>query len=342
VGVRRDRRGAHAGERLFGPYDWDRFDMLVMPPSFPYGGMENPRLTFLTPTLLAGDRSQVRVVAHELAHSWTGNLVTNADAEHFWLNEGWTATPSCASSRPRWRARTWPRSTPPSAAAASTRRRALQRRAAPSSRASARTSTGVDPDDAFSEVPYDKGCLFLGPSRSTWGARASRRFAKRYIDDLPLRVDHHRGLPRLHRAELPGVLEAVDAPAWIDGEGVPDNAPATRSEARWRPSRRWATAARRRGGARWSTDGVAALPRRASPARRRRGLRRASTRASPSRRRGNMEVKVAWLDGGLAAGYDPALPRCRGVLTSVGRMKYLKPLYDGLLPGRGARRQRPR
>jgi aminopeptidase N len=77
-------------ESLYGPYDWDRFDVLTMPPSFPYGGMENPRLTFLTPTLLAGDRSLVNVLAHELAHSWTGNLVGSDNAEHFWLNEGFT------------------------------------------------------------------------------------------------------------------------------------------------------------------------------------------------------------------------------------------------------------
>ena len=79
-----------AAEGMFGPYDWERFDLLVMPPSFPYGGMENPRLTFLTPTIVAGDRSLVNVVAHELSHSWTGNLVSNATAEHFWLNEGFT------------------------------------------------------------------------------------------------------------------------------------------------------------------------------------------------------------------------------------------------------------
>src|SRR3569623_844504 len=79
-----------AAEALFGPYDWERFDILTMPPSFPYGGMENPRLTFITPTVLAGDRSLVSVFAHELANSWTGNLVTNANAEHFWLNEGFT------------------------------------------------------------------------------------------------------------------------------------------------------------------------------------------------------------------------------------------------------------
>src|SRR5438270_388583 len=79
-----------AAEALFGPYDWDRYDVLVMPPSFPYGGMENPRLTFVTPSLLAGDRSLVNVIAHELAHAWTGNLVTQATANDFWLNEGFT------------------------------------------------------------------------------------------------------------------------------------------------------------------------------------------------------------------------------------------------------------
>jgi len=77
-------------EKLFGPYGWERYDMLVLPPAFPYGGMENPRMTFLTPTVIAGDRSLVDVIAHELAHSWTGNLVTNASMDHFWLNEGFT------------------------------------------------------------------------------------------------------------------------------------------------------------------------------------------------------------------------------------------------------------
>ena len=83
-------RMMEAAERLFGPYRWGRYDLLVLPPSFPYGGMENPRLTFATPTLLAGDRSLVDVVAHELAHSWSGNLVTNATWSDFWLNEGFT------------------------------------------------------------------------------------------------------------------------------------------------------------------------------------------------------------------------------------------------------------
>lgn len=75
---------------LCGPYVWKQYDLLVMPPSFPFGGMENPCLTFVTPTLLAGDKSLANVVAHEIAHSWTGNLVTNKNFEHFWLNEGFT------------------------------------------------------------------------------------------------------------------------------------------------------------------------------------------------------------------------------------------------------------
>merc|ERR1719230_350735 len=77
-------------EKIVGLYVWGRYDLLVLPPTFPYGGMENPCLTFVTPTLLAGDRSQVHVVAHEVAHSWSGNLVTNETWEHFWLNEGLT------------------------------------------------------------------------------------------------------------------------------------------------------------------------------------------------------------------------------------------------------------
>ena len=79
-----------AAEELFGPYPWGRFDILIMPKSFPYGGMENPTLTFLTPAILAGDKSMVNVVIHELAHGWSGNLVTNATWDDFWLNESWT------------------------------------------------------------------------------------------------------------------------------------------------------------------------------------------------------------------------------------------------------------
>ncbi len=79
-----------AAEGMYGKYKWDRYDVIVLPPSFPFGGMENPRLTFATPTILAGDKSLVSLIAHEMAHSWSGNLVTNASWDDFWLNEGFT------------------------------------------------------------------------------------------------------------------------------------------------------------------------------------------------------------------------------------------------------------
>jgi len=79
-----------AAEALYGKYAWDRYDVIVLPPSFPFGGMENPRLTFATPTILAGDKSLTSLVAHELAHSWSGNLVTNSTWDDFWMNEGFT------------------------------------------------------------------------------------------------------------------------------------------------------------------------------------------------------------------------------------------------------------
>jgi hypothetical protein len=77
-------------EGIYGKYQWDRYDLIVLPPSFPFGGMENPRITFATPTIITGDRSLTSLVAHELAHSWSGNLVTNATWNDFWLNEGFT------------------------------------------------------------------------------------------------------------------------------------------------------------------------------------------------------------------------------------------------------------
>ena len=83
------------GEKLFGEYVWGVYDLLVLPPSFPYGGMENPCLTFVTPTLLAGDKSLADVVAHEITHSWFGNLCTNRSWECFWLNEGFTKFGEC-------------------------------------------------------------------------------------------------------------------------------------------------------------------------------------------------------------------------------------------------------
>ena len=217
-------------ESLFGPYEWDRYDMLVLPPSFPYGGMENPRMTFLTPTLLAGDRSLVDVVAHELAHSWTGNLVTNADMDHFWLNEGFTVWAERriqeAIHGPEWSVLDW-------AIGQTALDQELARFGPTSPLTRLRTELrGIDPDDAFSSIPYEKGARFLTLLERTRGPRALRPFRARLHRPLPLHLDHVGGVPGLRGGDSsPALPASVDARAWLYEPGIPANAPVFASEA---------------------------------------------------------------------------------------------------------------
>ena len=216
-----------SAEALFGAYDWERFDLLVMPPSFPYGGMENPRLTFLTPTLLAGDKSLVAVVAHELAHSWTGNLVSGASAEHFWLNEGMTV----------WAERRIVEALYGNERAeldAALGRRELEEAiagfAAQPGLTHLRTSLdGIDPDEVFSVVPYEKGYLFARALEEHVGRPAFDRFVATYVRTLRFRSITTDDFVALVRAELPGALESVDAASYLEAPGVPATAPRGRS-----------------------------------------------------------------------------------------------------------------
>ena len=210
-------------EALFGPYDWDRYDMLVLPPSFPYGGMENPRMTFLTPTLLAGDRSLVDVVAHELAHSWTGNLVSNATAEHFWLNEGFTV----------WAERRILKALRGEEAAAlawgigqKDLEEALERFKDKPELTRLRTHLqGVDPDDAFSGVPYEKGARLVVALERAAGEAEFDRFVKAYMKRFRFQSVTTEQFCAFVEENFPGLLAKVDAPAWLDAPGLPKNAP---------------------------------------------------------------------------------------------------------------------
>jgi leukotriene-A4 hydrolase len=319
-------------EELFGSYEWDRYDMIVLPPSFPYGGMENPRLTFLTPTLLAGDRSLVDVVAHELAHSWTGNLVTNASVDHFWLNEGATV----------WAERRIVEALHGEEAAAlgwAIGEKALQAEFQRFGVDAAVTRlrndlVGTDPDDVFSSIPYEKGARFLVLLERAAGRERFDTFIRRYIKQFRFTSITTEEFMDFVNQELPGVADEVDAQRWLYEPGMPPGAPVFRS------SELEALNALADGfvkGERPSLDQIESW----SPAEMLVYLQRIPRPLDEEAcrwldenleltGRGNYEILVEWLTIAAASVYEPALERVREVLLRVGRMKYLRPLYKAL------------
>ena len=315
-------------EQLLGPYIWGRFDVLVLPPSFPYGGMENPTLTFLTPTVLTGDRSLVNVLAHELAHSWTGNLVSNATAEDFWLNEGFTVFVERRLLKVLEGAESvalhsaMGRQTLEDAVAGFRDRPGLSR---------LRTHlSGVDPDDAYSQVPYEKGYLFLRVLEAAVGSARFDAFLRSYLGHFAFQSLTTQEFLDFLRDNLPEAWTSVDVTAWVDGEGIPPDAPKEESTQLaalraygnelpgldaalgWRPLE-------------WQLY----LGRLARPTPR--ALVEALDASFHLSAAKNPDVLVAWLVPALSAGHAPALKRTESFLGEVGRMKYLKPLYGALL-----------
>ena len=319
-------------EELFGPYDWDRYDMLVLPPSFPYGGMENPRMTFLTPTLLAGDRSLVDVVAHELAHSWTGNLVTNADMEHFWLNEGFTVWAERrlleALHGEEATVLAW-------AIGEKALEESLERFGAGSPLTRLRTElAGMDPDDAFSSVPYEKGARFVTLLERTAGRQRFDRFMRDYMARFRFTSITTEEFLAFLESELPGLASQVGAQEWLYEPGLPGNAPVFRSP---RLDGLVALAQAFAGGERPAASAISAwspaetlvylqnLPREIDGE----GCAWLDT-ALGLTGRGNHEILVEWLTLAAGSDYEPAFARLREVLLRVGRMKYLRPLYAAM------------
>lgn len=219
-----------AGEALFGPYRWDRYDLLMIPPAFPYGGMENPRLTFLNASYVRGDRSGTWLIAHELAHAWTGNLVTNATWNDFWLNEGPTTyAESRISEVIEGRAMAELRT----AGRARTLLRDIERLGSDSPMTCLRLDlAGMDPDESYSNIPYFKGLLFFRSLEREVGREAFDVFLRRYIDDHTFQsIDSDEFLAYLE-SHLPAATTRVDARRWIFDPGLPDGAADIPSELR--------------------------------------------------------------------------------------------------------------
>ncbi len=326
-------------ESLLGPYRWGRYDLLVLPPSFPFGGMENPRLTFATPTVIAGDRSLVSLVAHELAHSWSGNLVTNATWSDFWLNEGVTTyvegrimEAMYGSARARilevlaWR----------------DLQDEIKRLGGPSSPDTVLhvDLKGRDPDDGATQIPYEKGAALLRLIERTVGRPAFDAYLRSYIDRHEFQSITTAAFLADVRARLirgDSALEAkLQLDDWVYKPGLPANAVEPRSE---ELDRVRADAAAFAAGApaaslkakasAWSTQEwlyfLGNLPDALSP------MQLVDLdQTFALTRTGNSEVLFAWLRIAIRHHYEPAMPALERFLTTQGRRKFLRPLYEDL------------
>jgi leukotriene-A4 hydrolase len=317
-----------AAEGLYGPYRWGRYDVLVLPPSFPYGGMENPRLTFLTPTIIAGDKSLVSLIAHELAHSWSGNLVTNATWNDFWLNEGFTTY-----FEHRITEQLYGREYSEMLWALGVTEVKDELATLPVKDQSLYVDlTGRDPDEAPTLV-YEKGALFLRLLEETAGRERWDAFLKSYFEKFAFEPMTTPKFEEHLRASLPDVVQKVDINAWIKGPGLPPNAPQPRSEA-------FATVeaqakAYAAGAApeavtldKWSSHEqvhfIQSLP--VLPPER---MAMLDGRFDLSES-GNMEVLSAWLEKSIDSRYTAARPAIERFLTVQGRRKFLRPIYEKL------------
>lgn len=327
-----------AAERLYGPYRWGRYDMLVLPPSFPYGGMENPRLTFVTPTVLAGDRSLVTLIAHELAHSWSGNLVTNSTWNDIWLNEGFTTYFEVRIDEELYGA----------AYAAMLLRLGRQELARAVEQEDPRDTwlelslEGRDPDEGPSKIPYEKGSLFLRLVEAAVGRERWDDFLRSYFDRFAFESMDTPTFLGLLSSELlePAGVSADDLriEEWVHGPGVPSNEPAFESDAFDRVDAEVArflagTDAADLDTADWVSHQwvhfVRALPLDLGVSRMAEVDAAFGFTAS-----GNIEVATAWLELAVASGHafeTPAVDQALGeFLTRHGRALYIRKVYEKL------------
>lgn len=220
-----------ANEPMYGDYRWGRYDLLILPPSFPFGGMENPRLSFITPTVVAGDSSLVNLIAHELAHSWSGNLVTNATWRDLWLNEGFT---SYVENRIMEQVYGTDRAVMEQALSVQGLKGELTELAANDSILHIDLQ-GRDPDDAFSGVPYVKGQLFLMFLEQKFGRERFDPFVKNYFDHFAFQsITTDAFISYLKQNLLqkyPGVVSDAEMQEWIFNPGLPASTPNPVSDA---------------------------------------------------------------------------------------------------------------
>ena len=324
-----------AVESMFGPYRWGRYDVLVLPPSFPFGGMENPCMTFATPSLLAGDKSLVNVIAHELAHSWSGNLVTNATWRDFWLNEGFTVYLERRIVEHLYGERA-------ATQASLLGRDALAKTLAELPAADTRLFidlAGRDPDDGLTDIAYEKGCLFLTQLERAVGRGRFDAFLRAWFDEHAFQSVTSGQFERFIGARLcngdRSMAEALHLDDWINGAGLRSDAPDFDKRVFAEPSE-----AARAFASREARVSPAALPK-WNTAEWLRFLQQLPQTISSDDLRvldgaykltesTNAEIAAQWLEIAVRSQYEPAYGRHEQFLVGIGRRKFLKPLYTEL------------
>ena len=322
-----------AAEALYGPYQWERYDLIVLPPSFPFGGMENPRLTFATPTILAGDKSLVALIAHELAHSWSGNLVTNATWNDFWLNEGFTVYFELRIMEALY-GKSY------TAMLASLGYQSLKATVAdltPRETHLFLDLAGKNPDDGMTDIAYEKGAHFLLMLEEKAGREAFDAFLKSYFKDHEFQSMTTTSFLEYLDENLikPNKLD-VNVDEWVYAPGLPANCPVATSERfasvdvqadnfiKGQP----APSLNING---WTTQEwlhfIQALPDSLSAAQ-----MKDLDAAFGFTKSGNSEIQAAWYKLAINQGYGKQIvPSIRQFLVEVGRRKFLTPLYTAML-----------
>jgi leukotriene-A4 hydrolase len=324
-----------ANEKMFGPYRWSRYDVLVMPPSFPEGGMENPRLSFITPTVVVGDKSLVSVIAHELAHSWAGNLVGNATWRDLWLNEGFTdymegRIMSAVYGEQR------------SSMEAVLGLKSLQSDLAklkPADQILAIDLRDRDPDDVFSEIPYEKGRLFLNYLDAKFGRERFDAFLRGYFDHFAFKsITTEQFLAYLQENLLdrfPGIVTRGQVNAWVLSPGLPADAvlpvttmfePVDEARAAWLAGK----LAPKKLGMDWIAQQWLYFLNN-MPATLLHSQLADLDKAFGFSKSPNAEVAHSWFKLVIANDYQPGFPRLEEYLETVGRRKLIAPLYEGLM-----------
>ena len=324
-----------ACEKLFGPYRWGRYDMLVLPPSFPYGGMENPRLTFLTPTSVVGDKSGVALIAHELAHSWSGNLVTNATWRDFWLNEGTTTYLTYRIMDEVYGKR---RGDMERVLGQQDLVTAFAQAAREGDKALAYDQRGRDPDEVFSSIPYERGYLLLYYLEQKFGRAKFDAFLRGWFDEHAFQSRTTEDFIVYAEEKLlkpnPGVVTRAKLDEWIFAPAMPADTVYAHSDAFTKVDAQrnaWlsGTPARKLKTRGWSShewqhflDNVTATPTGEQHADLDREYRLTKTLDN--------YLAVSWFRVAIRNKYEPALPVVERFLLSVGRMRFIGPLYREL------------